>query len=280
MISIITPVYNGDRFIEACLNVVINQHCPDVEHLIIDGGSTDHTVAILQKYAAQYPHIRWISEPDRGQSDAMNKGIALAKGEILGILNVDDYYEPNVLNRILTCFQTLPEPGLLVGNCRTIDSQGRSLHVNRPQKLHITDLLLGTSIHPHPVNPSAYFYHTSLHQRMGLYKVEEHFAMDLDFLLRAVQVAHVHYVDEIWGNYRYIEGTKTFEDQAQGTSDDRAQQLFQTYKQALPLSQRWQLRGKYALYQQRRTLRSLGYFAQHPQHLLPNLKTKILKALS
>jgi glycosyltransferase involved in cell wall biosynthesis len=96
MISIITPVYNGEEFIESCIKVVIDQACPEVEHIIVDGGSTDQTVDIIKQYAKQYPHIRWISEKDRGQSDAINKGIAMAKGEILSILNVDDYYEPNV----------------------------------------------------------------------------------------------------------------------------------------------------------------------------------------
>ncbi|MCL1463491.1 glycosyltransferase [Argonema galeatum] len=67
MISIITPVYNGDRFIESCIKVVIDQACPDVEHIIVDGGSTDRTLEIIQQYAEKYPHIRWISEKDSGQ---------------------------------------------------------------------------------------------------------------------------------------------------------------------------------------------------------------------
>ena len=117
MISVITPVYNGDRFIESCIRVVIDQACPNVEHLIIDGGSSDRTVEIIQRYATQYSHIRWVSEKDQGQSDAMNKGISMAEGKIIAMLNVDDYYEPNVLNQVLKLFQALPEPTLLVGNC-------------------------------------------------------------------------------------------------------------------------------------------------------------------
>ncbi len=116
MISVITPVYNGEKFIESCIQVVIDQNCPNVEHIImdVDGGSTDRTVEIIKKYAEKYPYIRWISEKDKGQSDAMNRGIAMAKGEILAILNVDDYYEPNVLNQISKIFETLPEPSLLM----------------------------------------------------------------------------------------------------------------------------------------------------------------------
>ena len=106
MISVITPVYNGEQFIESCIKVVIDQACPGVEHIILDGDSTDRTVEIIKWYADQYPHILWVSEKDEGQSDAMNKGIAMAKGEIIGILNVDDFYEPNVLNRVSEIFKT------------------------------------------------------------------------------------------------------------------------------------------------------------------------------
>lgn len=208
-ISIITPVYNGGRFIEACIKNVIGQNCPLAEHVIVDGGSTDGTVEIIREYEGQYPHIIWISEKDRGQSDAMNKGIEIAKGGIISFLNADDFYEPNVLNRILNIFKTLPEPALLVGNCNIWQEDGTLECVNKPSKLRLKDIL---SYHPHPANPSAYFYHKSLHQNIGPYKVNEHYALDLDFILRAVQSAEVKYVDETWGNWRLIKGSKTCSD--------------------------------------------------------------------
>ena len=133
MISIITPVYNGEKFIESCIKVVIDQNCPDVEHIIMDGGSKDRTIDIIKQYAEKYPHIRWISEKDKGQSDAMNKGIAMAKGEIVGILNVDDFYEANVLNRVIENFKSLPEPSLLVGNCNILDGEDNFIEINKPE---------------------------------------------------------------------------------------------------------------------------------------------------
>ncbi|WP_146007550.1 glycosyltransferase family 2 protein, partial [Fischerella muscicola] len=149
MISVITPVYNGEKFIESCIKVVIEQNCPNVEHIIIDGGSKDGTVEIIKQYAKHYPHIRWISEKDQGQSDAMNKGIAMAKGEIISFLNVDDFYEPNVLNRVLKLFEKLPEPSLVVGNCNIWgDSQELKL-INKPKKLKIEYLLSETSPFPY-----------------------------------------------------------------------------------------------------------------------------------
>jgi glycosyltransferase involved in cell wall biosynthesis len=94
-LSVITPVYNSERFIESCVRSVVEQNCPDVEHLIIDGGSTDRTMEIVKSYADLHPHIRWLSEKDKGQSDAMNKGLRLARGSLIGFLNADDFYEPD-----------------------------------------------------------------------------------------------------------------------------------------------------------------------------------------
>lgn len=273
MISVITPVYNGDRFIESCIRVVINQACPDVEHIIVDAGSIDETVKIIKHYAEKYPHIRWISEKDRGQSDAMNKGIALAQGEIIAILNVDDFYEPNVLNRVAEIFKTLPQPSLLVGNCNVLGNKDKLKYINKPKKLQVFDLLLGFDVNPHPVNPSAYFYHKSLHQKIGPYKVEEHYVMDLDFLLRAVQGATVKYVDETWGNYRDIEGTKTAEDRKSGQGIQRYKRLMKAYRKDLSLFQQWQIAS-------RDSWQRVKYFVIRPQDLLPVLKVKLTKLVS
>jgi glycosyltransferase involved in cell wall biosynthesis len=221
MISIITPVYNGEKFIAACIENVIDQNCPNVEHIIMDGGSSDRTVEIIKHYATQYSHIKWISEKDKGQSDAMNKGVLIAKGEILGILNVDDYYEPNVLHLITSIFNHLPEISLLIGNCNVWNTEGKLSYVQKPGHISLEALLYERKAHP--VNPSCYFYHTLLHQKIGLYDTDEHYAMDLDFLIRAVQVAKVRYVDQVWGNWRRIEGTKTLSDDISGTMKQRKQ---------------------------------------------------------
>jgi glycosyltransferase involved in cell wall biosynthesis len=169
----------------------------------------------------------------------MNKGIALVKGDIIGILNVDDYYEPGTLLRVVELFKTLPKPGLLVGNCNLWGDEEVLLDVNRPSHLRLTDLLIGDEArYPFPVNPSAYFYHRSLHDKIGLYNVEERYAMDIDFLLRAIPHAHVAYLDEVLGNYRLIRGTKTSDDMVAGRMETRLQQLIRVHRKKLPLYQR------------------------------------------
>jgi len=276
MISVITPVYNGDRFIESCIKNVIEQNCSDVEHIIVDGGSTDRTIEIIKQYADQYSHIRWVSEKDRGQSDAMNKGIMMAKGEVLATLNADDFYEPGVLNRVVDLFKSLPEPSLLVGNCNVWSNEGQLLHVNKPQKLTFIDLLLGPDANPFPENPSAYFYHASLHRKIGLYEVEDHYSMDLDFLLRAVQAATPKYVNETWGNFRRLEGSKTvkaFESNQCALNTDR---VIKTYHKSLPIPQRWFVSVAYKFYKAVEWPR-YRYILDNPSNLFEIIGNKLRK---
>jgi glycosyltransferase involved in cell wall biosynthesis len=233
-LSVITPVFNGIRFIEFCIQNVIDQRCREAEHLIIDGGSTDGSVEIIRKFAGMYPHIRWVSEQDKGQSDAMNKGIARAAGKILSFLNVDDYYEPGALNDVIPRFHSLPEPTLLVGNCNVWGEDGKLMSVCRPAQISLLELLRANYDNAFPLNPSAYFYHKSLHDRIGLYDVDENFGMDVHFIFKAVQAAHVVYVDRLWGNYRYLENTKTFQDVVSGMNSVRVKNITDHYRRLQP----------------------------------------------
>jgi len=246
-----------------------------LEHIIVDGASTDQTVKIIKHYSGKYPHIRWLSEEDQGQSDAYNKGIAIAKGNIIAILNVDNFYESNVLNRIAQIFKQLPEPSLIVGNCNVWDDESKIKKVNKPARLELRHLVLGNWVNPFAVNPSAYFYHTSLHQKIGLYKVDEHYVMPLDFLLRAVQVATVKYVDETWKNYRQIEVTKTFDDMKSGHHHPRKVSILKFYRKDLILFQRWQLAITYEFYY---NWERLNFFLLvKPQALLPKLRVVLMR---
>jgi glycosyltransferase involved in cell wall biosynthesis len=228
LLSIITPVFNGERYIAPCLENVIAQNCPELEHIVMDGGSPDRTAEIVREYQARHPHIVLVSEPDRGQSDALNKGIKRAAADYVGLLNVDDSYDPGVLNRILQIIPTLKEPHLLVGNCRVVGDDGEVKEINRPHRLDIASLLigLGEGFYPHPYNPVAYFYHKVAHERVGWYDVNEQFAMDLKFILAAVQAMKTQYFDEIWGTYLNIDGTKTVEDMRNGKSRKRRIRIY------------------------------------------------------
>lgn len=233
-ISIITPVYNGIRFIEFCIKNVISQECNFVEHIIVDGGSTDGTVEVIKKYAEKFQHIRWVSEKDKGQSDAMNKGIAMATGNILGFLNVDDYYEPGALNYVIKKFENFPEPTLLVGNCNVWDNDGNLLYVNKPNKISLKNMLLGMYEEAFPTNPSAYFYHKSLHRHIGDFEVDEHYGMDLHFIFKALKQKNALYVDKTLGNYRFLENTKTFNDVKSGNNSPRVEAITAHHLSTMP----------------------------------------------
>jgi glycosyltransferase involved in cell wall biosynthesis len=238
MISVITPVYNGIDYIESCIQNVIDQGCSDVEHIIVDGASTDGTTEVIEKYAKKYKHIRWVSEIDRGQSDAMNIGIALAKGQFISFLNFDDYYEEQALNRAHEILSVSDEPSLIVGNCNLINVGGKIIGLNKPKHLKITDLLMGYKVNPFPVNPSAYFYHKSLHEIIGVFDIQEHNSMDLDFMLKAVQKANVKYFDELWGNHRRYLGTKTVQNINDGSLKKMVDNLMDKHLENIPIWKR------------------------------------------
>ncbi len=224
--SIITPVYNNIEYIEKCILNVISQGKHSLEHLIIDGGSSDGTVQIIQKYALQYSHISWVSEKDKGQSDAMNKGIKLAKGEFISFLNVDDYYSLGTLNEVSTIISNNTLLSFIVGNCNVWDEKNELIYVNRPRKLKPWHILGGSCF---PVNPSAYFYKKEIHDIVGGYNEENHFSMDLEFLIETSFVTEMNYYPRNWGNFRVLPFAKTGNDQINGTLEQKKNVLLNKY---------------------------------------------------
>lgn len=260
-LSIITAVYNNATFIGECIENVLSQSYEFVEHIIVDGGSTDGTREIIERYAQQHQHICWLSEEDKGQSHAINKGLQLAKGSVVSLLNVDDYYEPDVFCKIVSMLENAPKPSILVGNCNVWGENGRHLYVNRPDKLNLEDLLLGFHINPFPINPSAYFYHASLHEFIGPYDTDEQYVLDVDFLFRAVNTANVKYIDEVLGNYRMLPGTKTVESFRDGQNLGGVERLIKKYRRQLPVVKRLNLAFQYNLFQLIK--RTRGWFSRN-----------------
>jgi glycosyltransferase involved in cell wall biosynthesis len=120
-LSVITPALNSEEFMEDAILSVSRQQGVAAEHIVIDGASTDNTLSIVQRYS----EVRWTSEPDRGQSDAINKGFLSAKGDLVGWLNADDYYLPGGLEAIALAAQSHPEADVIYGDCVFVDSGGK-----------------------------------------------------------------------------------------------------------------------------------------------------------
>jgi len=143
LVSVVTPSYNQGHFIEENILSVKSQDYPHIEHIIIDGGSTDGTVEILKQYEGTY-NLRWISEPDEGHADAVNKGFRMAKGEIIGWLNSDDvYFDCGTISAVVEAFQKHPEADIIYGDCAYIWEDGTILRVQRVPSFRYSRLLRG-----------------------------------------------------------------------------------------------------------------------------------------
>lgn len=176
-ISVLTPSFNASKYIEKAILSVLEQKHENIEHIIVDGGSNDGTVAILKKYE----HLIWVSEKDNGQSDAMNKAFKMSTGEIIVYLNADDYFEPNVFGSVINCFHK-NNCDIVVGNLYSRYFNNDKEILTRPE--YTLQKILYPQRYHFPYNPVSYFYKRHVQEAIGLFPTEEHYAMDYWFLLR------------------------------------------------------------------------------------------------
>ena len=121
-ISIITPSFNQAVYLQQTIESVLEQNHQPLEYIIIDGGSTDGSVEIIKKYEKHLAY--WVSEPDRGQSDAINKGLRRASGDVIAYINSDDFYLEGAFQRVSDAFLSAPNAGIYYGRCRTVGKDG------------------------------------------------------------------------------------------------------------------------------------------------------------
>jgi len=205
LVSIITPSFNRGQFIEEAILSVKNQDYPHVEHLVIDGGSTDGTLDVIRRYEGTY-NLRWVSEPDEGQAEALNKGFRLAQGEVLGWLNADDTYQPGAVRSAVTWLQSHPAVDLVYGHSNYIDESGEILHTNTTPRFSL-EKLLWSNIIPQ----AAMFFRRRIIEEVGGVKPHLHYVMDWEFVLRIARNYQVQRVPVVWGNFRIASGTKSVE---------------------------------------------------------------------
>ena len=200
-ISIIIPSYNTAQFIEETIQSILNQNYSNFECIVIDGGSSDGTVDILKKYENK---IIWISEKDRGQSDAINKGLKLASGDIVAYLNADDVYERDSFQKVAKFFDQNPTVKWVYGKCRIINEHG--LEIRKPitwykkfwQKSYSYNKLLIIDFIAQP----AAFWRRELTDEIGLFDVNQHLVMEYEYWLRAGAKYSPGFIDDYLARFR------------------------------------------------------------------------------
>lgn len=199
-ISIISPSFNQGGFIAECIESVLNQGYSNFEHIIVDGGSSDGTVEILKKYT----HLKWVSEPDKGLANALNKGLKMASGEIIGWLNTDDYYLPGVFSELAAQMQ-LPQVKWLIGGIRAYyESSGTFVAV--PFKpIQYKSLKKNCD----NMRTPAAFYRKELLEQTGGFNENLHMVMDYDMYIRLAKISEPLNVDKAYTVFRHHRNQKT-----------------------------------------------------------------------
>ncbi len=196
LVTIVTPSFNQARFLEATIESVLTQDYPRIEYIVLDGGSTDGSVEILRKHANRLS--TWVSEPDRGQTEAINRGFGMAHGEILAWLNSDDVYRPGAVGEAVAYLQAHPEIGMVHGGANYIDEAGLAVARFPSARTSHTDLRRGAP----RIAQQAAFFRTVVWKMVGPLDPTFHYAMDYDLWIRISAVTSLAYVPSLWAGFR------------------------------------------------------------------------------
>ena len=191
-ISVVTPSYNQGRFLEQTIRSVLLQGYPNLEYIVVDGGSTDGSVEIIRRYEKSLAW--WVSEPDRGQSHAINKGFARATGEILAWLNSDDYYLPGVLATVARAWRDSNRPAALVGRGMSVTEDGVPIHTSPAKELTFDAIVWWCD---RCLFQSSCFFPAQAYRAVGGVDEQLHYAMDMDLWLKLIKVVPFRHVDGV-----------------------------------------------------------------------------------
>ncbi|MHB8807780.1 MAG: glycosyltransferase family 2 protein [Anaerolineaceae bacterium] len=209
LVSIVTPSFNQAQYLEKTIRSVLEQDYPNLEYVIVDGGSTDGSVDVIKKYAGRLAW--WVSEPDCGQTEAINKGFSHASGQIYAWLNSDDTYQPCAIREAVDFFQQNPHSVMVYGGAHYIDENDRVIG-NFPAAQ--TDLKRLRRGYVHIPQQSSFFTAAGW-KKVAPLDQSFYFAMDYDLWVRLAQLGPISYYPRMWANFRLHQDAKTI------AADDR-----------------------------------------------------------
>lgn len=243
LVSIVTPSLNQGQFIERCIESVGAQDHRPLEHIVIDGGSTDPTVSVLERH----PEITWVSEPDDGQVEAINKGFGMARGEFVAWLNADDFYLPGAVASAVRTLRQHPDAAFVFANYVVVNERGEELRLVRPERLDLRHQLTIGNLIP---SPTVFMRRQAL-DAVGQLDGSYRNSFDYDLWNRFVTQFPIVYCDEYWTCFRLHESSKTVSRSAEFIREDREivrryrgrrLRLFPDYRVRM-IAHRWPLLG-------------------------------------
>ncbi|NMB53751.1 MAG: glycosyltransferase [Leptolinea sp.] len=204
LVTVVTPSFNQAAYLERTICSVLEQDYPNLEYIIVDGASTDGSLEIIQKYSSRLS--AWISEPDMGQTDAINKGFARAGGQILAWLNSDDTYNPGAIREAVQFLTDHPDVGLVYSDANFIDARDEVIGTFPAAQTDRTRMLRGYVHIPQQTT----FFRADLWKKVGPLDPTFYFAMDYDLWVRLSALTPlVYFPRRIWANFRLHEDGKT-----------------------------------------------------------------------
>lgn len=213
LVSIVSPSFNQARYLEEAMQSVLAEEYSQLEYIIIDGGSKDGSVDLIKRYTDRLAY--WSSEPDRGQADALNKGLSRARGKYMAWLNADDRMKPNAAREAVSFLEAHPEVGMVYGDAEFIDANGRVIGRFASRQTDYRRLLRGY-VH---IPQQAAFWRAELWQQVGPLDPSLSFAMDYDLWVRLAKISKLKYLPRPWAQFRLHADSKTIQNDMRAWED-------------------------------------------------------------
>ena len=242
-VSIVTPSYNQAQYLEKTILSVINQDYPNIEYIIIDGGSTDGSQEIIKKYESKITY--WVSEKDNGQSDAINKGFRKCTGEIVAWINSDDLYVEGALSRVVKYFNEHPDVDMVHGNIDFVDEHGKFM-----KNVKTGDFTLQQLLVTNRVSQPSVFFKRKIFDQIGYLNESLHYIMDYDFWIKVARMSAIGHTGFTIAQFRLHGESKTVSNSdlflienltlldqlltKQGLQDDVKKSIFSSMQSLLP----------------------------------------------